>query len=162
MNRCPCGNYGDPIKACVCSESTVSRYQRRISGPLLDRIDIFVEVPRVDYEKLASLAPAESSATVRERVDRARQLQTERFAGRSAGANAEMSPADVRDFCQSSIEEAARGFLRLATNQLSLSARAFHRILKVARTIADLAGSEEITTAHVAEAVQYRQRSRAV
>jgi magnesium chelatase family protein len=162
MNPCPCGNYGDPIKACVCSESTVSRYQRRISGPLLDRVDIFVEVPRVDYEKLASLAPGEASAAVRERVDRARQLQTERFAGRSAGANAEMSPADVRDFCQTAIEEEARGFLRLATNQLSLSARAFHRILKVARTIADLAGSEVITTAHVAEAVQYRQRSRAV
>src|SRR6185503_7423568 len=139
----------------------VSRYQRRISGPLLDRIDIFVEVPRVDYEKLASLKPSEASAAVRERIDRARGLQTERFAGRPASANAEMSPADVRDFCQGDIEEQARSFLKLATNQLSLSARAFHRILEVARTIADLGGSEGITTAHVAEAVQYRQRSRA-
>jgi len=160
MNPCPCGNYGDPVKACVCSESTVSRYQRRISGPLLDRIDIFVEVPRIDYEKLASLAPAEPSSQVRERVDRARGLQTQRFAGRPAQSNAEMTPADVRDFCQTNLEEPARAFLKLATTQLSLSARAFHRILKVARTIADLEGSTELTTAHVAEAVQYRQRSR--
>jgi len=98
---------------------------------------------------------------VRERINRARQLQTERFNGRAAGANAEMTPADVREFCQSCIDEQARGFLKLATNQLSLSARAFHRILKVARTIADLAGSEGLTSAHVAEAVQYRQRTRA-
>jgi magnesium chelatase family protein len=162
MNRCPCGNYGDPVKACVCAEAVVSRYQRRISGPLLDRIDIFVEVPRIDYEKLSSLTPAESSAQVRQRVDRARSLQTERFDGRNAQANSEMSPADVRDFCQEGLDEQVRTFLKLATNQLSLSARAFHRILKVARTIADLAGAQELTTAHVAEAVQYRQRSRAV
>ena len=162
MNPCPCGNYGDPVKPCVCSESTVSRYQRRISGPLLDRIDLFVEVPRVDFEKLSSLAPAEPSAAVRERVERARQQQTQRFEGRAAQANAEMSPADVREFCQGQLDEASRSFLGLATNQLSLSARAFHRILKVARTIADLAGAESIATAHVAEAVQYRQRSRSV
>jgi magnesium chelatase family protein len=162
MNPCPCGNYGDPLKACVCAESTVSRYQRRISGPLLDRVDLFVEVPRIDYEKLASLTPSESSAQVRERVDRARQVQRERLEGRAAHANSEMSPADVRDFCQTRLDEPVRSFLKLATTQLSLSARAFHRILKVARTIADVSGSPEITTAHVAEAVQYRQRSRAV
>jgi magnesium chelatase family protein len=162
MNPCPCGNYGDPVKACVCAESTVSRYQRRISGPLLDRVDLFVEVPRIDYEKLASLAAAESSAQVRERVDRARQVQRERLDGRAAQANSEMSPADVRDFCQTGLDESVRSFLKLATTQLLLSARAFHRILKVARTIADVSGSPEITTAHVAEAVQYRQRSRAV
>jgi magnesium chelatase family protein len=150
------------VKACTCSESTVSRYQRRISGPLLDRIDLFVEVPRIEYEKLASLKPAESSAQVRDRVERARRLQTDRFDGRAARANAEMSPADVRDFCQTDLDEQARAFLRLATTQLSLSARAFHRILKVARTIADLAGVETLSTAHLAEAVQYRQRSRAV
>jgi len=162
MNPCPCGNYGDPTKPCVCSNSTVTRYQRRISGPLLDRIDIFCEVPRVDYEKLASLAPAEPSAQVRDRVERARRLQIDRFAGRPAQANADMSPADVREFCQEGIEEQARAFLKLATTQLSLSARAFHRILKVARTIADLAGCEGLLTAHVAEAVQYRQRTRTV
>jgi magnesium chelatase family protein len=162
MNPCPCGNYGDPIKACSCSESTVARYQRRISGPLLDRIDLFVEVPRIDYEKLASLAPAEPSSAVRDRVNRARELQRGRLQGRPAAANAEMSPADVRDYCQTNLDEGATSFLKLATNQLSLSARAFHRILKVARTIADLAGDDTLTTAHVAEAVQYRQRSRSV
>ena len=129
---------------------------------MLDRIDLFVEVPRIDYEKLASLAPAETSASVRQRVNGARELQRQRLTGRGAGANAEMSPADVRDFCQTNLDDGAMSFLKLATNQLSLSARAFHRILKVARTIADLAGAETLTTAHVAEAEQYRQRSRAV
>jgi magnesium chelatase family protein len=162
MNPCPCGNYGDPVKACVCSESTVSRYQRRISGPLLDRIDIFVEVPRIDYEKLSSLAPGENSATVRERVEAARSAQNLRFSETTTRCNAEMSPAEVRDFCQTRLDDGARSLLKLATSQLSLSARAFHRILKVARTIADLAGSDVIASAHLAEAVQYRQRTRAV
>jgi magnesium chelatase family protein len=162
MNPCPCGNYGDPVKQCVCSESTVSRYQRRISGPLLDRIDIFIEVPRIDYEKLSSLAPAEPSNAVRERVDRARSAQNERFQDAATQCNAEMTPAEVRDFCQTRLDEASRSLLKLATGQLSLSARAFHRILKVARTIADLAGDEAIASAHLAEAIQYRQRTRAV
>ena len=140
----------------------MTRYQRRISGPLLDRIDIFIEVPRIDFEKLSSLAPAEPSSTIQERVNTARRLQTERFEQRAAQANSDMTPADVREFCQSILDEPARAFLKLATNQLSLSARAFHRILKVARTIADLAGAETLTSAHVAEAVQYRQRSRTV
>jgi magnesium chelatase family protein len=162
MNPCPCGNYGDPIKECSCSPSTVTRYQRRISGPMLDRIDIFIEVPRIDFDKLSSLAPAEPSSAIQERVNAARRLQTERFDKRAAQANSDMTPADVREFCQVPLDEPARAFLKLATNQLSLSARAFHRILKVARTIADLAGAEEVTSVHVAEAVQYRQRSRAV
>ena len=160
MNPCPCGNYGDPIKPCSCSESAVSRYQRRISGPLLDRIDLFVEVPRIDYEKLSSLAPSEPSSEVRQRVNRAREQQTQRLQGRGAAANAEMSPADVRDFCQTSLDEGAMSFLKLATNQLSLSARAFHRILKVARTIADLAGSAHLSSDHVAEAIQFRSLDR--
>ena len=150
------------MKACTCSDSTVARYQKRISGPLLDRIDLFVEVPRIDYDKLSSLQAAESSECVRQRVNQARQLQTLRLAARGASANSEMGPADVREFCQANLDEGARSFLKLATNQLSLSARAFHRILKVARTIADLEGVETLTTAHVAEAVQYRQRSRSV
>ena len=108
------------------------------------------------------MAPAEASSQVRGRVEAARQVQTLRFESRAAQCNCEMTPADVRDFCQSALDEQARSFLKLATTQLSLSARAFHRVLKVARTIADLAGSEALTTAHVAEAVQYRQRSRAV
>ena len=128
----------------------------------MDRIDIFVEVPRVDYEKLSSLSPGEPSSAVRERVEAARRVQIERFAGRAAQSNCEMAPGDVRDFCQEHVDEQAKALLKLATNQLSLSARAFHRILKVARTIADLAGYEEISTAHVAEAVQYRQRSRQI
>ncbi len=162
MTPCPCGNYGDPIKACSCSEATVSRYQRRISGPLLDRIDIFAEVPRIDYEKLSSLSLAEPSARVRERIDAARSLQAARLVATGAQGNAEMSPAEVREFCQSQLDEQAKVFLKLATTQLSLSARAFHRILKVARTIADLAGDTTLTSSHVAEAVQYRQRTRAV
>jgi magnesium chelatase family protein len=119
-------------------------------------------VPRVDFEKLSSMAPAEPSAAVRERVETARQLQLQRFKERPAAANAEMSPQDVREFAQRQLDEQAKTLLKLATTQLSLSARAFHRILKVARTIADLAGCEQVTTAHVAEAVQYRQRSRSV
>ncbi len=162
MNPCPCGNYGDPLKPCSCSDGTVSRYQRRISGPLLDRIDLFIEVPRVDYEKLSSLAPAEASASVRARVEHARDVQTKRFAGAPTQCNSEMSPAEVRDFCQVHLDDQSRSLLKLATDQLSLSARAFHRILKVARTIADLSCSEGIAAAHVAEAIQYRQRSRSV
>ena len=119
-------------------------------------------MPRIDFDKLASLSPAESSANVRQRLDAATKLQSERFEGRAAQSNSDMLPADVREFCQSNADEEAIAFLRLATTQLSLSARAFHRILKVARTIADLAGSQDITSSHVAEATQYRQRTRSV
>jgi magnesium chelatase family protein len=156
MNPCPCGNYGDPVKACVCTESSVIRYQRRVSGPLLDRIDIFVEVPRVDFEKLSSIAPAEASAAVRDRVETARQVQLQRFSKRPAQANAEMAPQDVREFAQRQLDEQAKALLKLATTQLSLSARAYHRVLKVARTLADLAHSEKVTRPHIAEALSYR------
>ena len=137
----------------------MTKYQRRISGPLLDRIDLFVDVPRVDYEKLAGQGLAEPSAVVRERVVTARRHQEERFRGTRLSANAEMTPVEVREHCQQRLDEGASDLLRLAMGQLSLSARAFHRILKLARTIADLAGSDGITTAHLAEALQYRQRS---
>ena len=160
QNPCPCGYYGDPIKECSCSESTVSRYQKRISGPLLDRIDIFVEVPRVEYEKLASNAAGESSAAVRERVEAARGVQTRRFACSRYTCNAEMTPTEVREYCQAGLDEQAQSLLRLAMAQLSLSARAFHRVLKLARTIADMAESADIASAHLAEAIQYRQRVR--
>jgi magnesium chelatase family protein len=158
MNPCPCGFYGDPTKECTCSESTVSRYQKRISGPLLDRIDIFVEVPRVEYEKLAAETAGELSAKVRGRVAEVRRRQSARFDGTRLLCNAEMTPTEVREYCQSRLSEQAKGLLRLAMNQLGLSARAFHRVLKLARTIADLAGSEEIGPSHLAEAVQYRHR----
>jgi magnesium chelatase family protein len=138
----------------------VSRYQKRISGPLLDRVDIFVEVPRVEYEKLSSDTIGETSAVVRARVEEARHIQQARFAGSRFIANAEMTPTEVREHCQAKIDEQAQSLLRLAMAQLSLSARAFHRILKLARTIADMAGSDAIAPQHLAEAIQYRQRVR--
>jgi magnesium chelatase family protein len=161
MNPCPCGFYGDPTKECTCSESTVSRYQKRISGPLLDRVDIFVEVPHVDYDKLAADTAGEPSAVVCARVESARHVQQGRFQGTRLTCNAEMTPTEVREHCQDRLNEPARSLLRLAMQQLSLSARAFHRVLKLARTVADLAGQEEIASQHVAEAIQYRNRGRA-
>lgn len=160
MNPCPCGYAGDPQRACTCTDSTVARYQKRISGPLLDRIDIFVEVPRIEYEKLAARSPGEPSLAVRERVEAARDLQRGRFAGTRVTCNAEMTPTEVREHCQAKLDEQAASLLRLAMTQLSLSARSFHRVLKLSRTIADMAGCEGITAAHLAEAVQYRQRVR--
>ena len=138
----------------------MTRYQKRISGPLLDRIDIFIEVPRVEYEKLAANSTGEPSEAIRGRVERARQVQAQRFADSPLLCNAEMMPTEVRRYCQAVLDEQAQSLLRLAMTQLSLSARAFHRVLKLARTIADLAGSERITSPHLAEAVQYRQRLR--
>jgi magnesium chelatase family protein len=161
MNPCPCGYYGDSQRECSCSEGNVVRYQKRISGPLLDRIDIFIEVPRVEYEKLASEGTGEPSSTIRERVAGARGVQAARFIDSRLICNAEMTPTEVRRFCQSNLDEQAQSLLRLAMAQLSLSARSFHRVLKLARTIADMDGSKQIASPHVAEAVQYRQRLRA-
>lgn len=162
MNPCPCGFYGDPTRACTCPAAVVSRYQRRISGPLLDRIDLFVDVPRVAYEKLASTAKAEPSAAVAERVHAARRVQHARFSDDGTGGttlNAEMNPSQVRDFAQLQLEDGASNLLKIAVEQLNLSARAFHRVLKLARTIADLAGSDIIGQAHLAESIQYRERA---
>lgn len=156
MNPCPCGYYGDPFRQCTCSPGLVSRYQRRISGPFIDRVDIFIEVPHVDYEKLADDKLGEPSAQVQPRVKAARSRQLERFAGTRLTHNAEMTPAEVREFCQ--VEESAQGLLKAAMKQLYLSARAFHRILKIARTIADLENSDIIKANYVAEAIQYRPR----
>jgi magnesium chelatase family protein len=156
MNPCPCGFYGDPTHECSCSMGMVSKYQKRISGPLLDRIDIHVEVPRVEYEKLADERLGEPSANVRERVEAARERQRQRFAGSALLSNADMQAADVRVYCQ--IDETGKSLLKAAMTQLQLSARAYHRILKLARTIADLAGSEGIQSVHLAEAIQYRPR----
>ena len=156
LNPCPCGWYGDPVKECTCSPAMVTRYQKRISGPLLDRIDIHIEVPRVEYEKLSGDRLGEPSAAIRARVEAARERQARRFAGSRLLANADMGPAEVRDFC--TVDDAGRSLLRAAMQQLQMSARAYHRILKLARTIADLAGSERIETVHLAEAIQYRPR----
>ncbi len=136
----------------------MTRYQHRISGPLLDRIDIFVDVPRVEYEKLTEDTLAESSGEVRARVEASRGRQRLRFSESKLVCNAEMGPVEVREYCQRILEDEAQSLLRMAMNQLSLSARAFHRVLKLARTIADLDGSDGITSEHLAEALQYRQR----
>ncbi len=156
MNPCPCGYFGDPVKECRCSSSEISRYHKRISGPLLDRIDIYVDVPRIDYEKLTDDRLGESSEKVRARVEEARQIQRQRLQETELACNAEMTPMEVRQFCQ--VEPQAQSLLRAAMNQLSLSARAFHRILKLARTIADLDHAEVIKANHLAEAIQYRPR----
>ncbi|MDO8568678.1 MAG: YifB family Mg chelatase-like AAA ATPase [Dehalococcoidales bacterium] len=157
MNPCPCGYYGDPFKQCTCPPGLISRYQRRISGPFIDRVDIFVEVPRVDYEKLADNRMGEKSEVVQCRVNAARSRQLARFDGSRLTCNAEMTPTEIRQFCQ--VEDPAQSLLKAAMKQLYLSARAFHRILKLARTIADIDNSDMIKTNHVAEAIQYRPRS---
>jgi magnesium chelatase family protein len=157
MNPCPCGYYGDDQKQCMCSLSAVQRYQQRISGPLLDRIDIHLELARVPFERLAGLEAGESSAAVQARVEAARAVQRARFGGWNRPGvmtNGDMGPAEVQAFC--TLEGAGRQLLRAAMAQLHLSARAYHRMLKLARTIADLEDAANIEVHHLAEALQYR------
>lgn len=164
MNPCPCGYFNDPVKPCTCSAGVVTKYQKRISGPMLDRIDIHIEVPRVEFEKLSDHRTGESSEVIRSRVEAARQIQRERFLALhpdgsdplTALCNADMRPAEIRQFC--ALDATGQALMKTAMNQLQLTARAYHRILKLARTIADLAGSSGITPTHLAEALQYRPR----
>ncbi len=156
MNPCPCGYYGDNLKACTCSSSAVTNYQKRISGPLMDRIDIHVHVPRVDYQKLSSSRTGETSQIIQARVEAARQRQLARFSGTGILNNADMTVAQVRQFCE--LDEASQMLMKTAMRQLQLSARGYHRVLKLSRSIADLADSHMITQVHLAEALQYRPK----
>ncbi len=154
-NPCPCGFYGDPFQACRCTPNQIQRYQSRISGPILDRIDIHVDVPRVDFDKLLSDARAESSRDIRQRVEAARCRQTERFQAQPGlFANADMTVSQIDEFCPLNAD--ARQVLTLSVRKLQLSARSYHRVLKLSRTIADLDAAGEIEVAHIAEALQYR------
>lgn len=159
MNPCPCGYYGDSQRQCSCPPPGVQRYLSRVSGPLLDRIDLHVEVPAVRYRELRDDRPGEGSAAIRERVSRARERQRERFAAQPGiHANAHMRARDIREFCR--VDEGGDALLRTAISRLGFSARAYHRVLKIARTIADLDGAAQIGTSHVAEAIQYRSLDR--
>ena len=158
MNPCPCGFFGDPSRDCRCSPRQIQSYISRISGPLLDRIDLQVEVPAVNYNDLASEFAGEPSTSIRERVQQARHIQQRRFTQAQIYCNANMESRHLREFCK--VEDAAQELLRVAITQLGLSARAYDRILKVARTIADLVGSEAIAAEHVSEAIQYRSLDR--
>ena len=159
MNPCPCGYYGHPSKECICQAGARQRYMNKISGPLLDRIDIHIEVSPVEFDDISSTAPAESSASIRERVIKAREIQTERFKGiQGVHCNAQMSSALLRKYAQP--DEKGLERLRDAMTRLNMSARAYDRILKVARTIADLAGSAEVKSHHIGEAINYRNLDR--
>jgi len=154
----PCGHYSNPHKACRCTPQQIRQYRGKISGPLLDRIDLHIDVPAVRYREMTGRIPSESSVAVRERIHRARRIQERRFEGQDTLCNARMSPRQLKTFCP--IGEDSQKLLEMAMDRLGLSARACTRILKVARTIADLEGEENILAPHVSEAIQYRSLDR--
>ncbi len=154
MNPCPCGYYNDPTHACTCTPVQAQRYRNRISGPFLDRIDLQIEVTPVDFKSLHNESEIETSAQVRERVTRAREIQSARFRGTSTFTNSAMTTADIKKYCR--LDKQSQALLEKAFTRLGMSARGHNRILKVARTIADLAGEENIQSNHLTEAIQYR------
>ncbi len=158
MNPCPCGYYNHPTKECTCSPGAVHRYLGKISGPLLDRIDLHIEVAPLTIQQINEEREEESSASIRERVIKARTVQTKRFDGLLISTNAMMTSRMLRDFCP--LDGQSRKMLEMAMERLQLSARAYDRIIKVARTIADLDGEEQITSLHIAEAIGYRSLDR--
>jgi len=158
MNPCPCGFFTDPRRQCTCTPLQIHNYMNKVSGPLLDRIDLHIDVPPVKYMELSSDATGEPSSAIRERVNRARQIQKERFTGTRIFCNARMTNRQIKKFCR--LDEAGQDLLRTAIEKLGLSARAYDRILKVSRTIADLDGQKEIRSHHLAEAIQYRSLDR--
>jgi magnesium chelatase family protein len=160
MNPCPCGFATDTEKPCRCTSFQIDRYQKRISGPLLDRIDLHIDVPRIKYDKLSDERSSEPSVEIRARVEQARERQRARFLDSKTIVNGHMSAQEIRTFCR--IDESAQELLRLAVTQMHLSGRAYHRILKLARTIADLGECSDIATEHIAEAIQYRPREQAL
>ena len=155
---CPCGYFGDPKRECTCSYREIQRYRSKISGPLMDRIDIHIDVPAVPFKDLTGFQPAQSSHEIFQRVMRAREIQEERFKKTKIHCNAMMNSRQIRRFCE--IDERSNTLLEAAMEKFGFSARALSRILKISRTIADLAGSEDIEQAHVAEAIQYRSLDR--
>jgi magnesium chelatase family protein len=158
LNPCPCGFFGDPVKICTCSSSQIVNYRSKISGPLLDRIDIHIEVPRINCREVMEKNSIENSFTIRQRVERARIIQRERFGGNIIFCNAQMSKKQIEKYCK--ISDNGKNLLYKAIDKLNLSARAYDRILKVARTIADLEQSEKIEISHLSEAIQYRSLDR--
>ena len=158
MNPCPCGFFNDHLRQCSCTPQIIARYLQRISGPLIDRIDIHVEVPRLKQDELMRKTPGEPSASIRDRVRRAREIQNARYANSRIFCNAQMSTRHMKNWCR--LSEDAEAMLKQAIEHLRLSARAYDRILRVSRTIADLSGEENISIAHIAEAVQYRSLDR--
>ena len=157
MNPCKCGWYGHPSGRCTCSENQVEQYMRRISGPLLDRIDMYIEVPSVEYEAMRRREQPESSTVIRQRVNAAREVQKQRFAGTEVSCNAYMTPAMIGRYCQ--LDDAGEKLMQGAFDRLGLTGRSHDRILRMARTIADLEGAEAIEAPHLAEAIQYRSSS---
>ena len=158
MHPCPCGYYTDPKKTCRCSPNQIAKYIGKISGPLLDRIDIHIDIPAIKYKELTEAKDAEPSAAIKERVDKVRGLQLERFKEDRIYFNAQMNTKLIKKHCVLNVE--AKELLKLAMHELGLSARAYGKILKVSRTIADLAGSEDLLAEHISEAIQYRSLDR--